>query len=125
MLVSQTPTIVAKDGKVVLDHRQPRQPDDHQHRPVQIVVNVLDFDMDIRAAVDAPRLHHQWFPDTAQFRGRRRLSEVVESLEAMGHDVRRHRAGRRAFDRARSQDGEVRRGRGSSDQRQSVGILIC
>ena len=34
-----------------------------------VVVNVIDFDMDVRAAVDAPRLHHQWFPDQARFEG--------------------------------------------------------
>jgi len=32
-----------------------------------ILVNVIDFNMDIRSAVDAPRLHHQWFPDDARF----------------------------------------------------------
>ena len=28
-----------------------------------MIVNVLDYSMDVAAAVAAPRLHHQWMPD--------------------------------------------------------------
>ena len=58
-----------------------------------IVVNVLDFDMDIRAAVDAPRLHHQWFPDEVRFEGTSEYPEAVEKLQAMGHTVSGTRQG--------------------------------
>jgi len=51
-------------------------------------VNVLDFDMDARAAVDAPRLHHQWFPDSVRFEGRDRHAAAVKKLEQWGHTVR-------------------------------------
>ena len=30
---------------------------------LQTVINVIDHNMDIQAAIDAPRIHHQWFPD--------------------------------------------------------------
>ena len=30
---------------------------------LQVVLNVLDFGMDVQEAVDAPRFHHQWLPD--------------------------------------------------------------
>ena len=52
-----------------------------------------------QAAVDAPRLHHQWFPDRLALEerhgARRRWSA---KLKAMGHTVARHAAGRRPHD---------------------------
>ena len=52
-----------------------------------VVVNVIDFDMDARAAVDAPRLHHQWFPDEAHFEGMKEYAGAVKRLKEMGHAV--------------------------------------
>src|SRR5262249_53008651 len=66
MLSSQTPTIVTRDGKVVLVTGSPGSRT-IINTSLQIVLNVLEFDMDARAAVDAPRLHHQWFPDRIRF----------------------------------------------------------
>jgi gamma-glutamyltranspeptidase/glutathione hydrolase len=86
MLSSQTPTIVARDGKVVLVTGSPGSRT-IINTVLCVLVNVLEFDMDIRAAVDAPRLHHQWFPDYARFEGMRTYSSAVERLRAMGHKV--------------------------------------
>jgi gamma-glutamyltranspeptidase/glutathione hydrolase len=86
MLSSQTPTIVAKDGKVVLVTGSPGSRT-IINTVLCVVVNVIDFDMDIRAAVDAPRLHHQWFPDTARFEGTSEYPEAVERLRQMGHSI--------------------------------------
>jgi gamma-glutamyltranspeptidase/glutathione hydrolase len=52
-----------------------------------VVVNVLDFDMDVRAAVDAPRLHHAWFPDHARFEGMSEHAAAVKKLQEMGHSM--------------------------------------
>src|SRR5437899_10338983 len=52
-----------------------------------ILVNVLDFEMDIRAAVDAPRLHHAWFPDAARLEEKSVYADAVKSLQAMGHRI--------------------------------------
>ena len=41
----------------------------------------------IQAAVDAPRLHHQWFPDQARFEGIQELKETVKRLRQMGHAI--------------------------------------
>src|SRR5206468_5889574 len=68
MLSSQTPTVVARDGKAVLITGSPGSRT-IINTVLCILVNVLEFDMDVRAAVDAPRLHHQWFPDVARFEG--------------------------------------------------------
>jgi len=86
MLSSQTPTIVAKDGKVLLVTGSPGS------RTIIntvfcIVVNVIDFDMDVQAAVDAPRLHHQWFPDVIKFEGVNESPDLVKQLREMGHKI--------------------------------------
>src|SRR5205085_3244321 len=66
MLSSQTPTILARNGKVFLVTGSPGSRT-IINTVLGIVVNVVDYGMDIGAAVDAPRLHHQWFPDYARF----------------------------------------------------------
>jgi gamma-glutamyltranspeptidase/glutathione hydrolase len=86
MLSSQTPTIVAKDGKVFLVTGSPGSRT-IINTVLCVVVNVVDFDMDARAAVDAPRLHHQWFPDEARFEGAGDYPDAVAKLKAMGHKV--------------------------------------
>jgi gamma-glutamyltranspeptidase/glutathione hydrolase len=86
MLSSQTPTVVAKDGKVVLVTGSPGSRT-IINTVLCVVVNVIDFDMDIREAVEAPRLHHQWFPDEVRFEGTRDYPELVAKLKAMGHAV--------------------------------------
>jgi gamma-glutamyltranspeptidase/glutathione hydrolase len=92
MLSSQTPTIVARDGKVVLVTGSPGSRT-IINTVLCVLVNVLDFDMDIRAAVDAPRLHHQWFPDVARFEGTSKLGTSVERLRQMGHSIQSTRQG--------------------------------
>ncbi|HMF14748.1 MAG TPA: gamma-glutamyltransferase [Gemmataceae bacterium] len=84
MLSSQTPTVVARDGKVALITGSPGSRT-IINTVLCILVNVLDFDMDVRAAVDAPRLHHQWFPDEARFEGTSDHPAAVAKLKEMGH----------------------------------------
>jgi gamma-glutamyltranspeptidase/glutathione hydrolase len=92
MLSSQTPTIVAKDGKVVLVTGSPGSRT-IINTVLQVVVNVIDFDMNLRDAVDAPRLHHQWFPDRVRFEGARKYATPVKRLRRMGHKVEGTRQG--------------------------------
>ena len=61
-LSSMSPTIVLKDGKPVLVTGSPGG-SRIISTVLQVIVNVLDYDMNVAAAVDAPRLHHQWLPD--------------------------------------------------------------
>src|SRR5205807_157590 len=86
MLSSQTPTVVARDGKVVLVTGSPGSRT-IINTVLQVVVNEIDFGMTPRQAVDAPRLHHQWFPDRARFEGTTEYRAAVEKLQAMGHVV--------------------------------------
>jgi gamma-glutamyltranspeptidase/glutathione hydrolase len=92
MLSSQTPTVVARDGKVLLVTGSPGSRT-IINTSLQVVVNVIDFGMDARQAVDSPRLHHQWFPDRARFEGISKYASAVEKLRAMGHTVTSTRQG--------------------------------
>jgi gamma-glutamyltranspeptidase / glutathione hydrolase len=92
MLSSQTPTVVAKDGKVVLVTGSPGSRT-IINTVLQVVLNVIDFGMDGRQAVDAPRLHHQWFPDRVRFEGTSDYASAVARLRAMGHVVTSTRQG--------------------------------
>jgi gamma-glutamyltranspeptidase/glutathione hydrolase len=84
-LSSMSPTIVLKDGKPVLVTGTPGG-SRIISAVLQIVVNVLDYKMDVAAAVAAPRIHHQWMPD--EVRAERGFpAEVLDELRAKGHQV--------------------------------------
>ena len=61
-LSSMSPTIVLKDNKPVLVTGSPGG-SLIISAVLQVIVDVLDYRMDVAAAVAAPRLHHQWLPD--------------------------------------------------------------
>lgn len=61
-LSSMTPTILARDGRLYMVLGSPGGPRIIT-TVLQVIVNVLDFGMNIREAVDWPRFHHQWLPD--------------------------------------------------------------
>ncbi|NVN85687.1 MAG: gamma-glutamyltransferase [Rhodopseudomonas sp.] len=84
-LSSMAPTIVLKDGRVVLVTGSPGG-SRIISTVLQVVVNVLDYQMDIAAAVAAPRLHHQWLPDEVRIE-QGFSAETVAALQAMGHKV--------------------------------------
>jgi gamma-glutamyltranspeptidase/glutathione hydrolase len=54
----------------------------------QVLVNVLDHQMDLRAAVAAPRVHHQGLPDSLRVDRAGFAPAVLDSLRAMGHGIR-------------------------------------
>jgi len=89
MLSSMCPTIVLKDGKPYLITGSPGGRT-IINTVLCMVVNVIDFGMDPRAAVNAPRFHHQWLPDRAKVEPSlsREHPSVLKQLEAMGHAVR-------------------------------------
>ena len=86
MLSSQCPTLVARDGKLLLVTGSPGGRT-IPSTVLSVVVNVLDFGMTAREAVDAPRWHHQWLPDRLQFE---RLpdpdyADLLAQLKQQGH----------------------------------------
>jgi gamma-glutamyltranspeptidase/glutathione hydrolase len=84
-LSSMTPTIVLKDGKPVLVTGSPGG-SRIISTVLQVVVNVLDYHMDVEDAVAAPRLHHQWLPDEVRIE-HGFPDDVIAALRAMGHTV--------------------------------------
>ena len=84
-LSSMTPTIVLKDGKVVLVAGSPGG-SRIISTVLQVVVNVLDYGMNVAAAVDAPRLHHQWLPDEVRVE-QGFPQDVLDELKTKGHRI--------------------------------------
>ncbi|HEY2786418.1 MAG TPA: gamma-glutamyltransferase [Fimbriiglobus sp.] len=86
MLSSMTPLFVAKDGKLLLVTGSPGGRT-IINTVLCVVINTIDYDMDARAAVDAPRLHHQWFPDRLTIERLKDNPDLAGKLRAMGHAV--------------------------------------
>ena len=84
-LSSMSPTIVLKDGKPVLVTGSPGG-SRIISTVLQVIVNVLDYHMDVAAAVDAPRLHHQWLPDEVRIE-RGFAEDTLAGLKARGHQL--------------------------------------
>jgi gamma-glutamyltranspeptidase/glutathione hydrolase len=84
-LSSMTPTVILKDGKPVLVTGSPGG-SRIISTVLQIVVDVLDYRMDVAAAVAAPRLHHQWLPDEVRIE-RGFSDETLATLKTMGHTI--------------------------------------
>jgi len=88
MLSAMTPSIVLdRDGKLFMVVGTPGGPTIITS-VFQVIVNVVDFKMSLADAVAAPRIHHQALPDIIGYERNGLLPAVVDSLKAMGHEVR-------------------------------------
>src|SRR6266478_2558807 len=84
-LSSMSPTIVLKDGKPAMVTGSPGG-SRIISTVLQVIVNVLDYGMDVAAAVAAPRLHQQSLPDEGRIE-HGFADETVATLRAKGHRV--------------------------------------
>jgi gamma-glutamyltranspeptidase/glutathione hydrolase len=85
-LSSMTPTIVVRDGKFYLAAGTPGGPA-IINTVLQVIVNVIDFKMNLQRAVDWPRIHHQWLPD--ELRMEPGFSpDTIDLLKSRGHNVK-------------------------------------
>ena len=84
-LSSMAPTIVLRDGRVVLVTGTPGG-SRIITMVLQVILNVVDHRMNIAEAVAAPRIHHQWLPD--QVNAERGFSpDTLRLLEQKGHRI--------------------------------------
>ena len=86
MLSSMSPSILAKDGDLIAVIGSPGGRT-IINTTLQLILNMVDFDMDIQEAVDASRMHHQWLPDRIRLEAGAVTPDVVEALEERGHTV--------------------------------------
>ena len=85
-LSSMTPTIATEQGKLRLVTGAPGG-STIITTVLQVVLNVLVYDMDARQAIAAPRLHHQWLPDRVRVERFGFDSLTLENLRQRGHQI--------------------------------------
>ncbi|MDH4066620.1 MAG: gamma-glutamyltransferase, partial [Acidobacteriota bacterium] len=84
-LSSMTPTILLKGGTLFMTVGAPGG-SRISTAVMQVILNVVDFDMNVQDAIDAPRVHHQWQPDRLSLE--RGISpDTVALLRARGYEV--------------------------------------
>jgi gamma-glutamyltranspeptidase/glutathione hydrolase len=54
---------------------------------LQAIINIVDHDMDIQQAIDAPRIHHQWLPDEIVHEPYGLSADTQRALAARGHKL--------------------------------------
>jgi gamma-glutamyltranspeptidase/glutathione hydrolase len=86
MLSSMTPTIVAKDGVPLFATGTPGGKT-IINTTMQTILNVIDHDMNIARAIAAPRIHHQWLPDTTDMERDSFSPDTVRLYEQRGHTI--------------------------------------
>lgn len=86
MLSSQAPTIVKKDGKVVIVTGSPGGRTIIS-TVVQVLLNRCEFQLSPQACIGGARIHHQWYPDKLNLEKTddEDFSKMVTELESMGH----------------------------------------
>ena len=90
-LSSMTPMIVKKDGKVILATGSPGG-STIITSVLQMVLNVIEWDMNLAEAVHKPRIHHQWLPDIV-FAEPGISRDTLNRLSEMGHNLRKDENG--------------------------------
>lgn len=86
MLSSMTPVIVEKDGSLFLAGGSPGG-STIPTTVLQVLINVIDYGMDIRQAVDTGRFHHQWLPDLITYENNSLDQQVISGLQEIGHQL--------------------------------------
>ena len=101
-LSSMTPTIVLKDKKLFFVTGSPGGPT-IINTVLQIVSNVIDFGMSVTQAVESPRIHHQWMPDSLSYERNGLSTDTATILKSLGHSFKE----RASYEGAYQGDGET------------------
>jgi len=86
MLSSMTPTIVLKEGKPLLVVGSPGG-STIITSVLQVIINVLDFKMNVYEAINAPHIHHQLFPDQIDYEPFGLSEDVKQNLISLGQKI--------------------------------------
>jgi gamma-glutamyltranspeptidase/glutathione hydrolase len=84
MLSSMTPTIVLKGGSLFMALGSPGGSKIITN-VAQVISNAIDFNMNIRQAIESPRFHHQWRPDSVFLETGRFSLDTIQALENLGY----------------------------------------
>lgn len=85
-LSSMAPTIITRDNKLVLVLGTPggsRIPT----AVLQVMLNVIDYGMQLQEAIDAPRLHQQWLPDVTYYEPYALSADTMTALNTKGQKL--------------------------------------
>lgn len=86
MLSSMTPTLVEKDGRLKMILGTPGG-STIITSVYQTILNIIDHDMTMQEAVNAPKFHSQWLPDKVYFEDEKFDQSVLDSLTKWGHQI--------------------------------------
>lgn len=84
-LSSMCPTMVTRDGKLYMVVGTPGGPT-IINSVLEVILNVIDFGMNMQQAVDQTRIHHQWLPDVLRVENTA-SPDTIELLKQRGHNV--------------------------------------
>lgn len=85
-LSSMTPTIVTENGRLRMAVGAPGG-GTIITQVLQVILNVLEYNMDAGAAVSAPRIHHQWLPDELRVEPLGLDALTLADLQRRGHKI--------------------------------------
>lgn len=85
-LSAMSPTIVTNDGGTRLVLGAQGGPTIIT-QVTQVIIDVLDFGMNVQQAVDFPRFHHQWMPDLLYLEPSGASADTRRALQALGHKL--------------------------------------
>ncbi|MEZ7506031.1 gamma-glutamyltransferase [Flavobacterium sp. Arc2] len=84
MLSSMTPTIVEKNGKLLMTVGSPGG-STIITSVLQTILNVYEYNLSMQDAVNAPRFHHQWLPDLITFEPNTFSTQTLDTLKAKAY----------------------------------------
>jgi gamma-glutamyltranspeptidase/glutathione hydrolase len=124
-LSSMSPSVVTKDGKLFMVTGSPGG-SFIITTVLETILNVVDHKMNVKAAVDMPRLHHQWLPDVITAEPGAIAPDVQKDLEANGYKITEENNILFGFDEAvlvGTKDGK-RVVYGANDRRATAGAAV-
>ena len=109
MLSSMSPTILARDGELLMVTGAPGGRT-IINTVLQTILGVVDFGLDAQGATDFGRFHHQWFPDTLYVERHGFSPDTLAILRNRGHRIEERTAQGRAYVIVVDEDGHLEGG---------------